>query len=77
MVPLKGFCLPISKLQSILAVTNLLAHNNITISYYVQVNSLWLKSSVASKGQVQSFRGTNYFAVDCTLCSATRYQEKL
>ena len=49
MVPLTGFYLPISKLHSILAVANLLAHNNITISYYVQVNSLWLKSSVALK----------------------------
>ena len=48
-VLLKVFYLPISKLHSILAVANLLAHNNITISYYVQVNSLRLKSSVASK----------------------------
>ena len=45
----KGFHLPISKLRSILAVPNLLAHNNITMSYYGQVNSLRLKSSVASK----------------------------
>ena len=33
----------ISKLHSILVVPNLLAHNNITISYYVQVNTLRLK----------------------------------
>ena len=46
---LKSFYLLISKLHFILAVANLLAHNNITISYYVQVNSLRLKSSVASK----------------------------
>ena len=45
----KGFYLPFSKLHSILAVANLLAPNNITISYYVQVNSLWLKSSKTSK----------------------------
>ena len=46
----KGFYVPISKLYSIYAVANnLLAHNNITISYYWQVNSLRLKSSVASK----------------------------
>ena len=31
----KGIYLPISKLYSILAVANLLAHNNITISYHV------------------------------------------
>ena len=34
----KGAYLPISKVHSILAVANLLAHNNMTISYYVQVN---------------------------------------
>ena len=49
MEPLKGFYLPISKLYSILAVANLLAHNNITICYYLQVNSLRLKSNLASK----------------------------
>ena len=43
------FYLPISKLYSILAISNLLAHNNISISYYVQVNSLRLKSSVTLK----------------------------
>ena len=42
---LKGFYLLILKLHSILAVLNLLGHNNITISYYVQVNSLRLKSN--------------------------------
>ena len=36
-------------LHLILAVANLLAHNNITVSYYLQANSLLLKSSVASK----------------------------
>ena len=33
----KYIYLSISKLHSVLAVANLLAHNNITISYYVQV----------------------------------------
>ena len=36
-------------IHSILAVANLLAHNNITVIYYMQLNSLRLKSSVASK----------------------------
>ena len=47
----KGVYLPISKLHSILAVANLLAHNNITIyiSYYGKVNSLQLKSKVVLK----------------------------
>ena len=40
---LKGFYFPISKLHSDLAVANLLALNNITISYYVQINCLRLK----------------------------------
>ena len=37
-------------------VANLLAHNNITISYYMQVNSLQLKSSVARDGQDFDFK---------------------
>ena len=45
----KGVYLPISKLHSSLVVANLPAHNNLWLCYYVQVNSLWLKSSVASK----------------------------
>ena len=44
-----GVYLPISKLHSILAVANLLAHNNLWLCYYEQVNSVRLKSSVASK----------------------------
>ena len=36
---LKKFYLPISKLQSILAVPNLIAHSNLTISYYGQVRN--------------------------------------
>ena len=43
----KGVYLPNFKLHSILAVVNFLAHNN--KCYYGQVNSLRLKSSVASK----------------------------
>ena len=63
MVPPKGvYYLPISKLHSILAVANLLAPNKITICYYAQINSLELKSSVASK----TFGGTIYFAADGT-----------
>ena len=38
----QGFLLPISKLHFILAAQNLLAHNNITIDYYVKVNFLRL-----------------------------------
>ena len=45
-----GVDLHISKLHSILAVTNLLVHNNKTISY----------------GQVNTFGGAIYFAVDGT-----------
>ena len=57
----KGVFLPISKLHSILAVTNLLAHNNITICYYVQVNSLRLKSSVTSKWTRKHLLGYHLF----------------
>ena len=39
----KGVNLSISKLQSILAVVNLFVHNNMTISYYMQLNLLQLK----------------------------------
>ena len=47
----------------ILSVANLLAHNNITISYYMQVNSLRLNLSVASKWARKHLWGTIYFAV--------------
>ena len=63
----KCVCLNISKLQLILAIANLLVHNNITISYYVQVNSLLLISSVTSKCASKYLWGTIYFAVDGTL----------
>ena len=47
---------------------NLLAHNNLWLCYYLQVNSLRLKSNLASKcGQVNTFGGIIYFAVDGTL----------
>ena len=62
----KGFYLSMSKLHSILAVANLLAHNNITNSYYVQVNLLQLESSVSSKWASKHLWGTIYFAVDGT-----------
>ena len=45
---------------------NLVSHNNITISYYVQVNSLRLKSNVASKWVSKNLWGTIYFAIDGT-----------
>ena len=57
--------LPTWKWHSNLARTNLLAHNNVTISFYMQVNSLWLKSNVASKWASETFGGTIYFAVEC------------
>ena len=49
-----------------LTVASLLAHNNITISYYGQVNSQRLKSKVASKWASKHLCGTIYFAVDGT-----------
>ena len=60
----KYFYLPILKLLSILAVPTLLPHNNITISYFEQVNSLRLKSTVVSKCASKRLWGTIYFAVD-------------
>ena len=56
-------CSYISKLHSILAIANLLAHNNITISYYGQV--VKIECSIRN-GQVNIFGGTIYFAVDDT-----------
>ena len=44
-----------------LAVANLLAHNNITLSYYRQVNSLRIKSSVASKWAIKHLCGYHLF----------------
>ena len=62
----KGVYLPISKLHSILTVANLLAHNNLWLCYYGQVNLLWIKLSVVSKWASKFFGGTIYFAVDGT-----------
>ena len=45
----KVFYLSIWNIRYILAVAKLLAHNNITICYYGQINSLRLKSNVASE----------------------------
>ena len=56
-----------SYIHSILAVANILAHNNIAIRYYVQENSLLLKSNVASDGQINILGGTICFAIDGTL----------
>ena len=56
------FYLPISNLRSILSVLNLLSHNNIVTSYYVHVNSIRLKKSVASKWAGKHLWGsTNLF----------------
>ena len=67
----KGVYMPILKLHSVLAITNLLSYNNINIdiTYYVRVNSLRLKWNVASKwaSYLTTFGGTIYFAVDCTM----------
>ena len=57
----KGVYLPISMLYSILALLNLLAHNNITIRNDGQVNSLRLKSSVASKWASKHLSGYHLF----------------
>ena len=58
---MKVFTCPSLKLHPILAVPNLLAHNNITICYYGQVNSPRLKSSVASKWTSKHFWGYHLF----------------
>ena len=65
MVPPTGVFLLISKLHSISAVAVILAHN-ITIRYYVQVNSMRIKSNLASKWASKHLWGTIYFAVDGT-----------
>ena len=61
----KGVYFPISKLHSILAVLNLLIHNNMSINnnyyYYVQVNSLRLKLSLVSKWASKHFWGYHLF----------------
>ena len=57
----KGVYLPVSKLHSILAVGNLLAHNNLWLCYYVQVNLLRLKYSVASKWASKNIWGYHLF----------------
>ena len=63
----KGVYLPIFKIHSILAIANLLAHINSWLCYYGQVNSLRLKSSVASKWASKHLWGTIYFVVGGTL----------
>ena len=56
----KGVYLAISKLYSILSVPNLLAHNNSWLSYYVKVNSLRLKSCIASKWASKHLWGVSF-----------------
>ena len=46
-----------------LNIANLLAHDNLTTSYYGQVNSLWLKSSVALKGASKLIWGYQLFGI--------------
>ena len=58
----KGVYLPISKLHSILAAANLLAHNNISqICYCGQVS---LQSTAVIFWQYDAFGGNIYFAGD-------------
>ena len=57
----KGVYLPISKLHSILAVANLLAHNNKSQICYCGQNSL--QSAAVNCSLSDTFGGTNYFAV--------------
>ena len=73
----KGVHLPISKLHSILSVANLLAHNNITISYYGQVNSLQLKSSVASKWTCKNLCGVPFIVLLMVHNYASRIAQKV
>ena len=67
MVPPIGVYLPISKLHSILALANLLAHDNSWLCYYGHIYSLQLKYSMASKWASKHLWGTVYFAGDGTL----------
>ena len=67
----KGVYLPFSKLQSILTVANLLAHNNIWLSCYVQANSVRLKSMVASKWAIRNHWGYRLFC--CSWYHALRH----
>ena len=60
----KGVYLPISKLHSILAVANLLAHNNKSqICYCGQIS---LQSAAVNCSFSDTFRGNIYFAVEGT-----------
>ena len=65
----KAVHLPISKLQSILAITNLLTHNNISqICYCGQISllSAAVNCSFSDNIHYTTFRGTIYFAGDGT-----------
>ena len=60
----RGVCLPISKLHSILAVANLLAHNNKSqICYCGQIT---LQSAAVNCSFSNTFGGNIYFAGDST-----------
>ena len=61
-----GVGLPTSKLYSILAIAKILAHNNLWLCYYGQVNSIWLKTNATSKWASKYRWGTICFAVDGT-----------
>ena len=53
-------------LEVLYQLENLSVCNSININYYVQVNSQRLKSTVASKWQVNTFGGNIYFAGEGT-----------
>ena len=61
----KGVHLPISKLHSILAVANLLAHNN--ISQFCYCGQISLQSAAVNCSFSDTFGGNIYFAGDGTL----------
>ena len=65
----KGVKFPISKLHSILAVANILAHNNISQICYCGQVSLLSDVVNCSFSKSYSFGGNNYFAGDGTLCA--------
>ena len=56
----KGVYVPISKVHSILVLANQLAQNNLWFCYCGQVNSLQLKSSVASKWERETPLGVPF-----------------
>ena len=65
MLPPKGVYLPILKLHSILAVANLLAHNNISQICYC--GQICLQSAAVNSSFPDNFGGNIYFAGDGAL----------